>query len=55
MSKKVMNFVAVSAAGAFRALFLGVNCAGETAGETYMPQKTVRQASGIAYLITKDT
>jgi hypothetical protein len=38
-----VNFVAVSAAGEFRACFIGVKRAGETPAKTYMPQKNVRQ------------
>ena len=53
-SKKVMNFVAVCAAESFGACFLVVKRAGETCGETHMPQKNLRQRDRIAQINKKD-
>jgi len=47
-------FVAVFTAGAFHALFSAAKRAGKTGGETYTPQKNLRQEDKIAHLITKD-
>ena len=52
--QKVVLFVAVFPAGAFRALFSAAKRAGETGGETYMPQENVRQEVRIAHFITKE-